>query len=294
MKRKVNQDNKDVFAIIVLVLLIAYSLSLLLSLYWVLLSSLKTRGDFRYHKLFQFPREFCWKNFTDVFETMRLQDTSGRIPRFVYFPEMLWNSIWLPITVTVCSLLVRVCTAYVLAKFKFKGNEILYAVFFFSMVIPVSNTLPAMLKLLRTLGIYDKPISVILMNMHVCDTSFLILYAGYKNLSWEYAEAAIVEGASHVRIMFQIMIPLMAPIIATYFLLGVVGLWNDYTINLQFLKSTPMVSYGLFDYFQPGANKSSVPLHLAASVIVTAPILLLFIMFKDKFMGNLTLGGLKG
>lgn len=294
MKRKVNQDNKNIFAIIVLVLLIAYSLSLLLSLYWALLTSFKSRGDFRYNKLFQFPKEWEWENFKVVFEQMSVPDTSGRIPRQVFFPEMLWNSIWLPITVTLVTLLVRVSSAYVLAKYKFRGNEIVYAVVFFAMVIPISNTLPAFLKMLRTLGIYDKPISIYLMNMNLMDTAFLVLYAGYKNLSWEYAEAAIVEGASHMRIMFQIMIPLMAPIISTYFLLGVVGMWNDYGVNLQFLRSTPMVSYGLYYYFSTPTKTFSKPIQLAASVLVTAPMLLLFVMFKDKFMGNLTLGGLKG
>lgn len=293
-KLKKNHPTLNPFAIFIFILLATYTLTLLVSLYWAVITSLKGRSDFRYNHLFQFPKEWIWENFKVVFDEMSLPVTVNGRTRQVEFSEMLWNSIWLPLTITTLSLLVRTTSAYVLAKYKFKGNEVIYAVVFFAMVIPISNTLPALLKVLRTLGIYEHPISVVMMNMHLLDTSFLVLYAGYKNLSWEYAEAAIVEGASHPRIMFQIMIPLMAPTISTYFLLGFVGLWNDFSINFQFLRTYPMISYGLFYYYTQPTQKFTVPLQLAASVLAMVPTLTLFMLFKNKFMGNLTLGGLKG
>ena len=133
---KANQDNKNAFAIFVLIILTLYSLSLLLSMYWSVLTAFKSRTDFRYHHLFQLPEVWIWENFKTVFAEMSMPVMINGRSQQIQFSEMLWNSVWMPLTLTAVSLLVRTTSAYVLAKYKFKGNEVIYTVVFFAMVIP--------------------------------------------------------------------------------------------------------------------------------------------------------------
>ena len=291
---KKNKDNNNVFAVILLIALLLYALSFVICLYWTIDTSLKTRTDFRNNPLFSLPKTWEWGNYKEVFKTITVTIEYGNGTRDVGFLEMYWNSLWIPLILASVPLLLRAMCAYVLAKYRFKGNGIVYLVVFFAMIIPISNTLPAMLKVLRALGLYQSFWSVLLMNCHLLDMSFLILYATFKSLSWEYAEAAIVDGASNFRIMMQIMIPLVMPTLSVFLLTGFIGIWNDYSINLVFLPNHPMASYGLYQYYTFPQQRFSVPLQLAASVLVTFPTLVVFVLFKDKLMGNVAAGGLKG
>ena len=126
-------------------------------------------------------------------------------------------------------------------------------------------------------------------------SNFLIFYATFKGISWEYAEAAFIDGASHVRVLFTIMIPLAMTSIAAIFLLGFIGNWNNWNVHVIYLPNYPMISYALY-YFQNNTINaiSNTPCKLAACMIVLAPILVLFLLFRKKLMGNLTIGGLKG
>jgi ABC-type glycerol-3-phosphate transport system permease component len=133
------------------------------------------------------------------------------------------------------------------------------------------------------------------MNMNLLDTAFLVFYAGYKNLSWEYAEAGLMDGASHFKIFTRIMMPLVKTTFGAIFLLSFITYWNEYTTPMIFLQSNPTVAYGLYRFrFSSRSEITSVTMQMTACLLVSLPIFVIFVTFKNKIMGNLTMGGLKG
>ena len=122
---------------------------------------------------------------------------------------------------------------------------------------------------------------------------FLYLYAAYSSLSKEYAESAEIDGANQAVIMFKIMMPMVKNIFIAVFILEFIGHWNDYNPSLLYLPNYPMLTYGLYR-FQHHNPQPDIPIRLAASTLVMLPTLILFVIFRNHIMSNLSIGGLKG
>ena len=115
-------------------------------------------------------------------------------------------------------------------------------------------------------------------------------------MAWSYAEAAFIDGAGHFRTMVQVMLPLTRTIFGVLFLTQSIGLWNDYMCPIYFLPSYPTISYGawLFQFNVENPEVAVAPIQLAGLLTLAVPIFVLFMIFKNKMMGSLTIGGLKG
>lgn len=277
-----------------------YCLTLIVPFAWVLISSLKTRVDFilnpfglpgKYHGGWEFH------NYIDVFKNMfvRVTYSDNRAPRPVYLPEMFLNSFVYSIACTIVTTLAHAVTAYVVAKYKFFFGKILYGIVIVTMIIPIVGNLPSTINLMRAIGFYDNVFGLIIMKASFTGTNFLIFYATFKGISWEYAEAAFIDGAGHARVMFTIMLPLAKVTVLCLALTTFIGLWNDWQTSMIYLPSFPMVAYGLYAFqFNYTNNTSGTNYLMAACALVVLPILILFIAFRNKLMGSLTVGGLKG
>jgi raffinose/stachyose/melibiose transport system permease protein/N-acetylglucosamine transport system permease protein len=126
-------------------------------------------------------------------------------------------------------------------------------------------------------------------------TNFLIFYATFRSISWEYAEAAFIDGASHTGVLLKLMLPLASVTISAVALLSFIEFWNDWRVNVVYLPSYPLISYALYQFQNNPINEiSTVPRKLAGCMLVIAPIMIMFIAFRNKLMGNITIGGLKG
>ena len=110
-----------------------------------------------------------------------------------------------------------------------------------------------------------------------------------------YAEAAYLDGAGNFTVMTKIMIPFVKGTMFTVLLLNFITFWNDWGVNIIYMPNFPMLSYALY-YFRNNTIYaiSTIPHKLAACMIVTLPIVVLFIALRKKFVGNLTMGGIKG
>lgn len=125
---------------------------------------------------------------------------------------------------------------------------------------------------------------------------FFVYYAFFGGLSNTYREAAELDGASEMTILLRIYFPLAMKMIATVFLIQFVALWNDYQTPLLYLPTHPTLSYGVYLVaIDPpsGIKLSDVPHSVSACMMLALPILIVFVIFKDKIMGNISLGGIK-
>ena len=110
----------------------------------------------------------------------------------------------------------------------------------------------------------------------------------------DYSEAAYVDGANNFTVMVRIMFPLARNTFLTIMLIKFIDLWNDYYMTMQFMPNIKTLAFGLYEYSQSYKPAiSSTPMKLAGCCILAVPVLVLFLCFHDRIMGNISMGGIK-
>lgn len=283
----------DAFQIILYVIVSLYCLSMLAVLAFGVINSLKTVDDYDYLNPFGLPHaaEGGWQfvNYVKVFSEFTVTTVGAKEVGLI---EMFFNSILYAGLMSFFCVATQVITAYAVAKYDFKGKNIIYAVAIIVMILPIIGSLASEVQIADAFGFRNSVLGVCLMRCKYTGIYFLVFYATFKSLSWSYAEAAQIDGASHFGTFFRIMLPLIKGTIFAVFILLFIEHWNDYYTPLVFLPEKPTLSYGLFTFQDD--NAGSIPLQFSACLLASLPILLVFIAFKDKIMGNVTMGGIKG
>ena len=296
---KVSKHNSiekrwSLFNVIAVIVLTVYAISIVAALLWALMSSLKTRYDFRENP-FGLPAKFMFENYLHAFKNLGVKVETALGMRMVYMFELLGNTIIYALGSTFFAIMSPCITAYAVAKYRFRGKNLIYGIVIVTMLLPIVGSLPSMLQLMRAIGFYNNIFGVWITKGSFLGMNFLIFYAVFKSLSWEYAEAAFVDGASHARVLFQVMIPLVKTTIFALALLAFIGFWNEYETQLVYLPSMPSLAYGLFVFqFSTDHYASSVTVRLAGCMIAAVPIFVLYMIFKDMLIGNIAVGGIKG
>ena len=291
-KKSKSSAYKITFLIIGLVLLL-YTVSLIIPLFWAILTSLKDRNEFILNGPMALPTQWKFENYLNAWSVFRVQVKDGLVNRFVYLDEMFINSITYSVGMAALATFAPCLTGYLCAKFPCRFSRFIYLLVVVLMIIPVIGNMPSMLLVMKTLGIYDTYFGMACIKFTFAGTYFIIFFSTFKGLSDGYAEAARIDGASETTIMFKIMFPLVKTTIAALFLLRLIAMWNDYMTSMVYYPSHPTAALGLMLYYQT-ASVSSVPDKLAGSIIVIIPLFIVFIIFRKNLMGNLTMGGLKG
>lgn len=293
----------DVFAVISLVVIGIYCLSLLVLIGWGFLNSVKAQIDFRTNAL-GFPSlagpenayQAGWHfdNYISAFNVLKVERNGNTY----YLEGLLFNSLLYAVAMAFTNVAMHLVVAYACAKYTFKLNKILYMTAIVVMLVPIVGSLPSEMRMAQLLfGKENNLLEVCLMKNRYTGTYFLVFYATYKSISWTYAEAAQLDGAGHFQIFMQIMIPLAKNTIMAVFILLFINYWNDYYIPMMFWSHHPTVSYALYlAQNSSGSSEfaSSVPKQLAACFIVSIPVFTVFMIFRNQIIGNVTMGGLKG
>jgi trehalose/maltose transport system permease protein len=213
------------------------------------------------------------------------------------FPRSILNSVFIA-GVTVCfALFLAVTASYALARVRFRGRGLLLMVILAVSMFPQVAVLAGLFELIRFLGIYNTPWAMILSyTIFTLPFTVWVLTTFMRDLPVEIEEAAIVDGATPWVIITQVFMPLLWPALVTTGLLAFIGAWNEFLYALTFTSSetqrTVPVAIGLLS----GASQQEVPWGpiMAASVIVTVPLILLVLIFQRKIVAGLTAGGVKG
>ena len=282
----------DAFQIILYVIVALYCLSMLYVLFFGAINSLKHPTDYKWGNPFGFPSsEYGWyfKNYETVINEFMVSTIGGKD---VYLFEMLWNSFLYAACMSLFCMATQIMTAYAIAKYDFKLKGLLYGVAVVVMLLPIIGSLASEVQIADALHLSDNLIGVCILRCKYPGLYFLVFYATFRGVSWTYAEAAQIDGAGHFRIFIEIMLPLVRSTLFAVFILLFIENWNDYYTPMIFLREAPTISYGLF-YFQ-STPKARDPVKLASSILACLPVLAVFIAFKDKIMGNVTMGGIKG
>lgn len=280
------KSSKDFLAakIIVFIIFVLYAFTLIFALFWALSASLKTQSEF-YTNVNGLPKEWKFSNYATAFKSVQANGHN--------MFSMFWNSVWYSCGGAFLGVFTSSITAYVVAKYKFPGRGLIYGIALVTMMIPIVGSFPSQYKVYTALGIIDTPF-LLITKAAGFGFNFIVLFSFFKTLSWTYAEAGFIDGASHLKVFFRIMLPQALPVIGSLFMVSVVGLWNEYMEPNLFLQSYPTLSSGLYIFQLEMTRGINYPVLFAGLIVSVIPVVILFVCFQKTMMESMSVGGIKG
>lgn len=266
------------------VLFVVYAITLLFPVAWCINNSFKLQKEFILDT-WSFPKKFTIENWIAAF-SRKVDGTN--------LGGMFLNSIILIVGCSFCSIGASAVTAYCLAKYKFRGKNIFYSLAVVLMMIPSTGSTAAIYKLFFQTGLYDTFWGIFIMNLGGFGSGFLLLYGFFKNLPWSYAEAGFIDGASHFRVFFTIMLPMAIPGLAAVAILTCIGIWNDYYTVYMYAPSITTVAYGMQRLVSQTSYNANYPELFSIMILSMIPVIAVFCIFQKTIMNNTAVGGLKG
>jgi len=264
-------------------LLIFWALMVIFPFLWMIMTSFKTDPEILFSP-WNLPDTLQWNNFSRAWNEAHI----GR-----YFV----NSLIVIIPSLAGTLLVSSMAAYVLARFEFRGRQLLYYLFMAGLMFPVFLALVPLFFLVQDLHMTATYQGLILVYIaYSLPFTIFFLTGFFRTLPTEVAEAALVDGASHFRIFFNIMLPMAAPGLIAMGIFNFLGQWNQFLLPLVLMpdQNKYVLSQGLaFLAIQQGyANDYSAL--FAAMTITMIPTLVVYVLFQRRLESGLTAGALKG
>lgn len=286
-KMKEQADTK-VFLYVFLTIFILYGLTLILPVIWLLMNALKTSREYLLNSSFALPEgKLQWINFGNAFKEIQYDETS--------FFGMFFNSVWMSLLNIFVNIGCSMLTAYAMARYRFPGKTFLYSLAIIVQVVPIIGTGGAAYKFMATVGMVNNPMLIWLSWAGGFDFSFVVLYGYFQSISGQYAEAAEMDGASQLRVMWQVMIPQAIPAIASLMILNFISAWNNYQTPMLYMSKYPTLALGIFSFEKISPFlKNGIPVYFCSILLSMIPVLIIFSCTQKMIMTNVTAGGLKG
>ncbi len=302
MKEKKLFRKMDAFETLMFLLVSLYVLTIIILFAFAIVYSLKDHEDIVNGNVLGFPRAeygFRFNYYGEIFTKFYVPISSLSGVKNIYIEKLFLNSLLYTFLVTSFSILTQVVVAYAVSKYKFKLGIVYYTVGVVVMLVPIVGALPSQLKVMEFMHLRDSYLGIAIMKCNYASMYFLVFYAMFKGISWTYAEAAQIDGAGHLQIFIRIMLPMISSTILSVFILQAIVNWNDYYTPMLFAPLKPTIAYGLYDLQGAVGRYNAInPLYdqqkIATSIITCLPIIVIFVVFRNKIMGNVSLGGIKG
>ncbi|MBW4467611.1 MAG: carbohydrate ABC transporter permease [Pegethrix bostrychoides GSE-TBD4-15B] len=266
---------------------LAVGLILLLSLapiLWQLLTSLKTTADITAIPNVYFPRQLTLEHYIDIFQ---------RQP----FLRYMLNSAFVAVVSTLLCLLIGTPAAYVLARLKLPGEQIILTGVLIVTLFPYILLFLGLLELVRNFGLANNYLALIVPYTAInLPLTILVMRSFFQQLPHELEDAARVEGYSTAQMLLQILLPLTTPALVTTGILAFIAAWNEFIFALTFITRDSMKTVPVAVAQLSGTAVFEVPYGAlaAATVVGTLPLVLLVLLFQRRIVQGLTAGAVKG
>ena len=256
----------------------------LFPLLWMVSLSFKDPNTFRSESPTFFPQKWVWTNYDTVFSDS-------------LFTSALRNSIGIAVIATALAVVVAMFAAYAIARLDFPGKKVLLSMALGIAMFPQAALVGPLFNMWRNLGIYDTWIGLIIPYLtFALPLSIWTMSAFFRQIPWEMEHAAQVDGATSWQAFRKVIVPLAAPGVFTTAILTFFFCWNDFlfAISLTSTDSARTVPAALAFFQGASYFESPVPYIMAASVIVTIPVVILVLVFQRRIVAGLTSGAVKG
>ena len=260
-----------------------WALVVLFPFYWMILTSLKGYGAYNAEyvpKLYTLSPTL--QNYVDAFTTVSL----GR-----YFV----NTLVYTVVTTGLMLLVTVFSAYAFARLQFKGKNLVFTLFLSLMMIPNELVVITNFVTITDWGMRNSFRGLILPSVASVFYIYL-LKENFEQVPVELYKAAKVDGTSDLKYLFKVLIPICQPTMVTIVILKAIECWNSYVWPRLITDDEKyfLVSVGIQEIRENGFGRENIPAMMAAVVVISIPLLVLFLVFHQKIMAGVSRGGTKG
>lgn len=275
-KRLVNGAQNGVWLLVVC----ALAFAVMLPFIWMIVTSLKSPTEVFAYPPTWIPKEFQWSNYVEMWN----EAPFGR-----YF----MNSAIVAICVTIGQLTSCVLAAFAFARMEFKGKNVMFMIFLSTTMISSQVTLVPTYLVMRTLNWIDSYQALIVPFLANAFGVFM-LRQSFRTIPKELEEAAKLDGCSRFRFLWQILIPLSKPILASQALFAFMGNWNSYQWPLIITNQDSMrtLQIGL-RYFVSGEGSTQWGIYMAAALVVTLPVIVIYFLVQKTFVESMASTGLK-
>ena len=265
------------------VLLGIWAIFVLFPFYWMLLTSVKSYGSYN--------AEYIPKLFTLTPTLENYAEAFRAVPLARYF----LNTVIFTLATTALMLVVTVLAAFAFARLDFPGKDLVFTLFLSLMMIPSELVVITNFVTITDMNLRNTFTGLILPSV----TSVFYIYLLKENFSQipdELYYAAKVDGTSDLKYLFKVMIPICQPTIVTVTILKVIECWNSF-VWPRLITDNPnyyLVSGGIQEIRENGFGRENIPAMMAAVVVISLPLIVLFLIFHKKIMAGVARGGTKG
>ena len=260
-----------------------WALIVLFPFYWMLLTSIKSYGAYNNEYVPQFfTLSPTLQNYVEAFTTVSL----GR-----YF----LNTAIFTVLTTALMLMVTVLAAFAFSRLEFRGKDLVFTLFLALMMIPGELVVITNFQTITNAGLRNTFAGLILPSV----TSVFYIYLlkeNFEQIPDELYRAAKVDGSTDFRYLTRVMIPICRPTIITVTILKVIECWNSFVWPRLITDDTNyfLVSNGIQSIRENGFGRENIPAMMAAVVVISVPLIVLFLLFRKKIMAGVSRGGTKG
>ena len=288
-KQKVSQVWHIIQLVFTYAFLAALGILIIFPFYWMIITSLKTGDEIQALVQTFYPHIVRWENYTEAFQRLD-------------FGTLLRNTLIVGIISTIGTLITTILAAYAFARLTFKGRDLMFMLLLGSMMIPGEMMVISNYISVSRLGWTSNTniignFSAMIIPFWVSIFYIYLLRQNFKQIPNELYLAAKVDGKSDWEFLWKVMVPLAMPTLTTIFILKLMGAWNSYVwpnLIASGNKDIYLITNGLRETFSSAENVNDYGAQMAATVIVTVPLLLLFVFFRKYIMRGVGRAGIKG
>ena len=260
-------------------ILLILSFLFLMPILWVIGSSFKSTGE-----LFSWPPSLIGKN--PSFSNYQKALEEGHFG--IYF----LNTVFTSVAATFLTIVVNVMSGYAFAKYRFKGDKILFGIVLATLMIPLEVIMIPIFKVIVATGLYNSLWGLIIPAV-ASPTAVFLVRQYYVGIPDAYMEAARIDGASETSILTRIMLPLAKPVISVLCIFSFMWRWNDYLWPKLVINSKERYTIQLALANYSGEYSVDWNSLLAMSVISMIPVIIVFVTLQSHIIGGMTSGGVK-
>lgn len=281
-KKPLKKKESTVGKILEFIVLLFLFLLFVLPFYYMLISSFKTTMEAMANPPIWWPRQFLWSNFADAWKEAN-------------FAQYGLNSIIISAAVVVTCLVCSVPCAFAFGRMEFKGKKPLFAIILSDMMIPVQCVFLPLFIMFSKLGWLNTYGSMILLFTYSGSTIFFIRNA-FMQVNNEVLEAARLDGASEISVMFKVTFPMVKPVVVTMALMAFLRRWNDYFWNLSLTTNDHVRTLPFAIQALNGATDGALPrweITMAGATMLMAPMLIAYIFANKQIKNAFVYSGIK-
>jgi N-acetylglucosamine transport system permease protein len=262
--------------------LVVWAFTVIAPLLWTFLASFKTNTEIFSDPL-ALPHSFSFAAW-------------GRAWQKAHVAQYLFNSVVVVTFSTAGTMLFGSMAAYVLSRYKFFGNRFLYTMFIAGLVFPVFLALVPLFFVVKNFGLLDTHLGLILVYIaYSLPFTVFFMSAFFRTLPTSVAEAAMIDGASHTRTFFQIMVPMAKPGLISITIFNVLGQWNQYLLPIVLVPSENkwVLTQGIANININAGYEVDYPGLFAALSMAIIPMIVVYVIFQRQIQSGLTAGAVK-